>query len=88
MATTPASVGVKIPRRTPPMMITGRHRGRIACFTIDNACPAEILSLLASLYPRLLLMKDTKIMRDKHRSRLGPMPAIKSFPMETLAIEP
>ena len=32
IATAPASVAVKIPRRIPPMMIIGRHSGRIAGF--------------------------------------------------------
>ena len=37
-ATVPASVAVNAPIRIPPMMTTGRIRGRMACFSTGATC--------------------------------------------------
>ena len=51
MATAPASVGVKIPKRIPPMMMTGRHRGRKALAISGAACFMVRRSVRMGLYP-------------------------------------
>ena len=47
MATVPASVGVTIPIRIPPMIKIGKHSGRIACLTADFTSSGSCFSLVA-----------------------------------------
>jgi len=89
MATAPASVGVKIPRRMPPIMMTGSKRGGIACTkALRNSRAVTRPSFVEDVYPRFVeITPQSSIMEIQSRSP-GPIPAIKSLPIDTLAMEP
>ena len=70
------------------MMMTGRHRGRKALAISGAACFMVRRSVRMGIYPLFLEIKCTSIIMATHRSTPGPMPAINSFPMEILAMEP
>src|SRR5690554_72507 len=86
-ATAAASVGVKMPPRRPPMMMTGRNsaqaESRIALARMGQGSLTEDCMVVELLDTRNQVRTSTKPI-----SNPGTMPAMNNFVIETLAATP